>query len=70
SIGGPLTLAAAVVLNGVFLRGAWDMWRRTDAESDADNHAVEKGLFKWSLIYLFAHFSVFVIEAALPSGGW
>ncbi|UWQ19470.1 heme o synthase [Jannaschia sp. M317] len=70
AIGGPLTLAVAVVLNAVFLKGAWDMWRRTDADSEADNHAVEKGLFKWSLVYLFAHFSVFVAEAALPFGGW
>nr|WP_143114591.1 heme o synthase [Jannaschia rubra] len=70
-IGGPLTLAVAVVLNGVFLKGAWDMWRRTDAEADADGHAAEKALFKWSLVYLFVHFAVFVVEAALhPYGGW
>nr|WP_255576243.1 MULTISPECIES: heme o synthase [unclassified Jannaschia] len=68
ALGGPLTLAVVMVLNGVFVKGAYDMWRRTDA--DSDNHAVEKGLFKWSLLYLFAHFSVFVIEAALPFGGW
>ncbi|PWJ22295.1 heme o synthase [Jannaschia seohaensis] len=71
SIGGPLTLAVAVVLNAVFVKRAWDMFRRSDAASEADGHAVEKGLFKWSLFYLFAHFSVFVIEAALgPWGGW
>ena len=47
------------------------MWRRTDADSDADGHAVEKGLFKWSLVYLFAHFTVFVAEAAIGGhGGW
>ena len=71
SIGGPLTLAVALVLNGVFLARAVRMWRRTDAESEADGHAAEKALFKWSLVYLFAHFSVFVAEAALgPYGGW
>ncbi|WGH79898.1 heme o synthase [Jannaschia ovalis] len=70
AIGGPLTLAVALVLNAVFLRDAFAVWRRTDADSDADNHAAEKRLFKWSLVYLFAHFSVFVIEAALPFGGW
>ncbi len=71
SIGGPLTLAVAVVLNGLFLKGAWDMWRRTDRDSEADGHAAEKGLFKWSLVYLFAHFAVFVAEAALGGhGGW
>ncbi|TFL18757.1 protoheme IX farnesyltransferase [Jannaschia formosa] len=71
SIGGPLTLAVALVLNGVFVGRAWQMYRRTDADSEADGHAAEKGLFKWSLVYLFAHFSVFVAEAALgPWGGW
>jgi protoheme IX farnesyltransferase len=70
SIGGPMTLAVVLVLNAVFLARAWAMWRRTDADSEADGHAVEKGLFKWSLVYLFAHFSVFVAEAALPFGGW
>ena len=71
SIGGPLTLAAATLLNGVFLKRAWDMWHRTDADSESDAHAVERGLFKWSLVYLFAHFAVFVAEAALGRyGGW
>jgi protoheme IX farnesyltransferase len=71
SIGGPLTLAVATGLNAVFLARAWTMWRRTDADSEADGHASEKGLFKWSLVYLFAHFAVFVAEAALgPWGGW
>ena len=71
SIGGPLTLAAAVVLNGVFLHHALAVRRRDDAECEADGHAAEKRLFKWSLVYLFAHFSVFVAEAALgPWGGW
>ncbi|SEK63415.1 heme o synthase [Jannaschia helgolandensis] len=71
SIGGPMTLAVALVLNGVFLKRAWDMRHRTDADCEADGHAVERGLFKWSLVYLFAHFAVFVAEAALgPYGGW
>ena len=75
SIGGPLTLAVAVALNAVFLRDALAVWRRTDADSEANGHAAEKRLFKWSLVYLFAHFSVFVAERVLttlaPSlGGW
>ncbi|MEL6585313.1 MAG: heme o synthase [Pseudomonadota bacterium] len=69
-VGGPLTLATVIVLNGVFLRDAWGVYRRRDADSDADGHATEKRLFKWSLLYLFTHFSVFVVEAALPFGGW
>ncbi|MEM7643179.1 MAG: heme o synthase [Pseudomonadota bacterium] len=70
AMGGPLTLAVALILNAVFLRLAWNIYRRTDADSEADGHGTEKALFKWSLIYLFVHFSVFVAEAALPFGGW
>ncbi|CTQ48253.1 heme o synthase [Jannaschia donghaensis] len=70
AIGGPLTLAVALVLNAVWLQRAWAMYRRTDAEAEADKHLAERRLFKWSLIYLFAHFAVFVAEAALPFGGW
>ncbi|MEM7488782.1 MAG: heme o synthase [Pseudomonadota bacterium] len=70
TLGGPLTLAVALGLNAVFLRLAWDVRARDDAASAADGHGAEKALFKWSLVYLFAHFSVFVVEAALPFGGW
>jgi protoheme IX farnesyltransferase len=70
SIGGPLTLAVAIALNAVFLKLAWDVFRRTDGDSEADGHAAEKAMFKWSLLYLFAHFAVLVVERALPFGGW
>ena len=63
SIGGPLYLATAVVLNLAFLRGAVRVWRRTDADAEADNYLVEKKLFKLSLWYLFAHFGALLIEA-------
>jgi heme o synthase len=72
-IGGPLTLAVAVVLNGWFLVGAWRIWRRDEAVAEADKYAVEKEVFRFSLYYLFLHFSVFLAEAALKSyglGGW
>ena len=68
SIGGPLTLAVAVVLNAVWLRHAWATWRERDDEA-GENRAA-KALFKTSLAYLFVHFSVLVAEAALPMGGW
>ncbi|MEM8851103.1 MAG: heme o synthase [Pseudomonadota bacterium] len=70
AMGGPLTLAVALVLNAVFLRLAWNIYRRDDSDSEADGHGTEKALFKWSLFYLFVHFSVFVAESALPFGGW
>jgi heme o synthase len=72
-IGGPLTLAVAVVLNGWFVVGAWRIWRRDEAMAEADKYAVEKAVFRFSLSYLFLHFSVFLAEAALKSyglGGW
>ncbi|WP_308918264.1 heme o synthase [Jannaschia sp. LMIT008] len=73
SIGGPLTLAVAVVANAVWLHRAWAMWRRDDAAAEADGHTAEKALFKWSLVYLFAHFAVLALEAGLRGaglGGW
>jgi len=65
SIGGPVYLAVAVAMNVWFLKGAYDIWTRDDAAADADNYAVEKGVFKVSLYYLFAHFVALLVEAAL-----
>jgi len=72
-IGGPLYLAVALVLNARFLLGAVALWRRDDAASEADGHAVEKRVFKISLSYLFLHFGALLAEAALTPwglGGW
>ncbi|MEM9796872.1 MAG: heme o synthase [Pseudomonadota bacterium] len=68
AIGGPLVLATVLVLNGMFLAYAWSVYRRSDADSEADGHGAEKRLFKWSLVYLFAHFAVFPVQILL--GGW
>lgn len=65
SIGGPVYLAVAVVMNAWFFKGAFDIWKRNDADADADDYAVEKSVFKVSLYYLFAHFVALLIEAAL-----
>jgi heme o synthase len=73
SIGGPFTLAMAVVLNLWFVVGAVRIWRRDEALAEADKYAVEKAVFRFSLIYLFLHFAAFLGEAALKSaslGGW
>lgn len=73
SIGGPIYLATAVVLNALFLKGAIDIWRRDEEIADADNYKVEKKFFRLSLWYLFAHFGAILIEAALRPfglGGW
>ena len=70
AIGGPVYLAISVALNAWFLKGAWDIWRRTDADSEADSHAVEKRVFKISLSYLFLHFGALLADAALRGLGW
>ena len=72
-IGGPLTLAVAVALNLWFVIGAHRIWQRDEAMAEADNYAVEKAFFRFSLLYLFLHFAAFLVEAALKSaglGGW
>jgi protoheme IX farnesyltransferase len=73
SIGGPVYLATAVVLNAMFLRGAWQIWNRDEAQAEADDYGVEKKVFRFSLYYLFLHFGALALEAGLRSfnlGGW
>ncbi len=73
SIGGPVYMAVALILNGMFIKGAWDVFRRDDAASDADKHKAERGLFKLSLAYLFLHYGALLVEASLKPfglGGW
>ena len=63
SIGGPVYLALALVLNAVFVAGALRLWRRTEETAQLDGYRAEKRFFRFSLIYLFAHFAAFLIEA-------
>ena len=73
SIGGPAYMAVAVVLNGLFIHGAWGILKRTDADSEADKHAAERRFFKLSLAYLFLHFGALLVEFTLAHwglGGW
>ncbi|MCI5096993.1 MAG: heme o synthase [Rhodobacteraceae bacterium] len=72
-IGGPVYLTVAVVLNALFLRGAWQISRRDEAASETDNFKVERSFFKLSLLYLFLHFGAILVEAVLKPyglGGW
>ncbi|ODM44470.1 heme o synthase [Cereibacter johrii] len=72
-IGGPLYLATTLALNGWLLVGAVRIWRRDEAEAEADRYRVEKGFFRFSLYYLFLHFGAILAEAALKPyglGGW
>ncbi|WBU53641.1 heme o synthase [Paracoccus sp. SCSIO 75233] len=62
SVGGPIYLAVAVVLNALFIWRGWQVMRRTDEQSYADGHKAEKAFFKLSLYYLFAHFAALLIQ--------
>ncbi|MEM8591928.1 MAG: heme o synthase [Pseudomonadota bacterium] len=70
SMGGPFYLAVAVIANAIWLRDAIRIWRRDEAMSEADNFKVEKGFFKFSLLYLFLHFGAIWVEAVLPANAW
>ncbi len=69
SIGGPFYLLVAVALNIWFLRGCYAIWQRTDADSEADAHAVERRTFVVSIYYLFGHFGALLVEALLRANG-
>jgi protoheme IX farnesyltransferase len=70
SIGGPVYLAASLVLNALFIAGALRIWRRDEATAEADNYRVEKRFFGFSLSYLFLHFVALLAEAGLAQFGW
>ena len=64
-VGGPVTLVVALALNAWFLKGAVAIWRRDEAMAEADNYRVEKDFFKFSLLYLFAHFGALLGDQTL-----
>ncbi|SLN40821.1 Protoheme IX farnesyltransferase [Roseovarius litorisediminis] len=73
SIGGPIYLAVALLLNALFLKGAWDIWRRDEVQAEADKYRTEKKVFALSLFYLFGHFTAILAQSALAPfgiGGW
>ncbi|WP_137699636.1 heme o synthase [Marimonas lutisalis] len=73
SIGGPIYLAVALILNALFLKGAWDIWRRDETAAEADSYRTEKKVFGLSLVYLFGHFGAILMESTLAQfgmGGW
>jgi heme o synthase len=73
SIGGPVTLAAALVLNAMFIGGGWRLMKRDEAAAEADGYKAEKAFFRFSLAYLFLHFGALLAEVSLAPfglGGW
>ncbi|MFK7939901.1 MAG: heme o synthase [Roseovarius sp.] len=69
SIGGPIYLAVALIYNWIFLKGAYDIWRRNEEQAEADGYAVEKRVFKQSLYYLFGLFTAILLQSALGAYG-
>ena len=68
-VAGPVYILVAIAMNAWFLKGAVQIWRRDEAMAEADNFAVEKKFFRFSLLYLFAHFGALLIDALLRIGG-
>jgi len=69
SLGRPVYLSVAAILNVQFLIGAFRIWRRDEDASEADNFAEERKFFKMSLAYLFLHFGAILVEAGLDRFG-
>ena len=44
-------------------------WRREEAAAEADGYKVEKSVFRFSLLYLFLHFTALLADAALRAWG-
>ncbi|GMG81828.1 hypothetical protein LNKW23_10410 [Paralimibaculum aggregatum] len=65
--GGPLTLAAALLGNLVFLLRARVVAQRSAEAAAADRYAAEKRLFGVSIAYLFAIFAAVLADAALAA---
>ncbi|MFP1642829.1 heme o synthase [Pontitalea aquivivens] len=69
TIGGPVYLLTSLVLNALFIRGAWAIRARDEAAAEADGYKAEKAFFRFSLLYLFAHFSALLADSALRAFG-
>ena len=69
SLGGPVYLVVSVILNIAFIKGAVDIWRRDEADSETDDFKVERFFFKLSLAYLFLHFSAVLIDVLVKQFG-
>ncbi|MCP3972124.1 MAG: protoheme IX farnesyltransferase [Rhodobacteraceae bacterium] len=70
SIGGPVYLTAALLLNAWFLASVIAVWRRDEPSAKADSYKVEKTAFRVSLYYLFLHFGALLADATLGWAGW
>lgn len=75
SVGGPVYLFIAATLNLYFVSGALALRKRDEDVATKDGYLAEKRFFRFSLIYLFAHFAGLMLEqllrwAGVMPGGW
>jgi len=75
SVGGPVYLFIAAALNLYFVSGALALRNRDEAMAGRDDYRAEKQFFRFSLIYLFAHFAALMVEqflrwADVMPAGW
>jgi protoheme IX farnesyltransferase len=73
AIGGYIYLTTAIILNALFMLGAYRIWQRDEVMAEEDNYLVERKFFRLSLYYLFLHFGAILAEASLKPwglGGW
>jgi len=64
-IGGGLYFGVSLLLNTVLLAGAWRLLKRQEADRDADNFRAEKQFFGFTIVYLFVHFVLLLVESTL-----
>ena len=64
-IGGGLYFGVSLLLNAVLLLGAWRLLKRQEADRDADNFLAEKRFFGFTIVYLFVHFVMLLVESTL-----
>ncbi len=69
SVGGPVYLAGAVLMNAWFVKGAFEIWRRDEDMAEADRYKTEKAFFKFSIFYLFLHFGAILVDLTLRGLG-
>jgi protoheme IX farnesyltransferase len=57
---GPIYLAAALILGGLFLRQAWQLWRRGSSEEESTAGAIR--LYRYSISYLTLLFAAIALD--------
>ncbi|MEM9211046.1 MAG: heme o synthase [Pseudomonadota bacterium] len=66
-IGSPIYFAVALYLSARFAFGAYRIWRRSQDDALSDDFAVEKQVFRQSLVYLFALFAALYLGDLLQT---